>query len=355
MNLRLKMIKEQRIGVLLLLIIICILELLIHRNALISSIFENNNATPFQFVEEINEQNFKVKDKKDKFIEPFNPTDYNSEDWQNLGFSKKQAEVIINYKAMLGGKFTSKEQLKSCYVISEEMYAKIYPFLLLPENGFNETTTNSSKVKKYRLLTFDPNTYNVNDWMRIGFSEKQAESIIRYKNSIGGKFKSKKDLKKCYVISTVKYNELESYIKLPSQNIENASNIKVLQISNEKKDINTASFKDINSIIENEIITKRILSFRKGLGGFVSMEQIKDVYDITSEMVSRIFDSFVLNPSQVLKINLQTASEEDLHKHIYLRKYKNKIIEARNKKKDPLRIITESDPKYHFIILYLVK
>lgn len=355
MNLRLKMIKEQRIGVLLLLIIICILELLIHRNALISSIFENNNATPFQFVEEINEQNFKVKDKKDKFIEPFNPTDYNSEDWQNLGFSKKQAEVIINYKAMLGGKFTSKEQLKSCYVISEEMYAKIYPFLLLPENGFNETTTNSSKVKKYRLLTFDPNTYNVNDWMRIGFSEKQAESIIRYKNSIGGKFKSKEDLKKCYVISTVKYQELESYIKLPSQNIENTSNIKVLQISNEKKDINTASFNDINSVIENEIITKRILSFRKGLGGFVSMEQIKDVYDITSEMVSKIFDSFVLNPSQVLKINLQTASEEDLHKHIYLRKYKNKIIEARNKKKDPLRVITESDPKYHFIIQYLVK
>lgn len=355
MNLRLKMIKEQRIGVLLLLIIICILELLIHRNALISSIFENNNATPFQFVEEINEQNFKVKDKKDKFIEPFNPTDYNSEDWQNLGFSKKQAEVIINYKAMLGGKFTSKEQLKSCYVISEEMYAKMYPFLLLPENGLNETTTNSSKVKKYRLLTFDPNTYNVNDWMRIGFSEKQAESIIRYKNSIGGKFKSKEDLKKCYVISTVKYHELESYIKLPSQNIENTSNIKVLQISNEKKDINTASFNDINSVIENEIITKRILSFRKGLGGFVSMEQIKDVYDITSEMVSKIFDSFVLDPTQVLKINLQTASEEDLHKHIYLRKYKNKIIEARNKKKDPLRIITESDPKYHFIILYLVK
>lgn len=355
MNLRLKMIKEQRIGVLLLLIIICILELLIHRNALISSIFENNNATPFQFVEEINEQNFKVKDKKDKFIEPFNPTDYNSEDWQSLGFSKKQAEVIINYKAMLGGKFTSKEQLKSCYVISEEMYAKISPFLLLPENGFNETTTNSSKVKKYRLVSFDPNTYKVNDWVQIGFSEKQAESIIRYKNAIGGKFESKEDLKKCYVISTVKYHELESYIKLPSQNIENTSNIKILQISNEKKDINTASFNDINSVIENEIITKRILSFRKGLGGFVSMEQIKDVYDITSEMVSRIFDSFVLDPSQVLKINLQTASEEDLYKHIYLRKYKNKIIEARNKKKDPLRVINESDPKYQFIIQYLVK
>lgn len=355
MNLRLKMIKEQRIGVLLLLIIICILELLIHRNALISSIFENNNANPFHFVEEINDQNSKEKDNNDKLIEPFNPTDYNTEDWQSLGFSKKQAEVIINYKAMLGGKFTSKEQLKSCYVISEEMYAKISPFLLLPENGFNETTTNSSKVKKYRLLTFDPNTYKVNDWVQIGFSEKQAESIIRYKNAIGGKFKSKEDLKKCYVISTVKYHELESHIKLPSQNIENTSNIKILQISNEKKDINTASFNDINSVIENEIITKRILSFRKGLGGFVSMEQIKDVYDITSEMVSKIFDSFVLDPTQVLKINLQTASEEDLHKHIYLRKYKNKIIEARNEKQDPLRVITESDPKYHFIIQYLVK
>ncbi|CVK16891.1 Helix-hairpin-helix motif-containing protein [Apibacter mensalis] len=353
MNVRLKMIKEQRIGVLVLLIIIFVVELIIHRELLFSSILESNDHVPFQFVEEIDYNVSKKKDNKYKIIEAFNPTDYTLVDWQNLGFSKKQAYTIINYKAKIGGKFTYKEQLKSCYGISDEMYAKIFPYLLLPEKKSDVEKIFAVKDKKYQLNPFDPNILEAKDWVKIGFSEKQAESIIKYRNAIGGKFKSKEDIKKCYVISSIKYHELEPLIKLPFHKVENRSNVKVIWGANVKKDINTAYFNDINTVIDNEIITKRILGFRKGLGGFVSMEQIKDVYDITSDIVSRIFESFVLDSTKIRKIDLQKSLEEDLYNHIYLRKYKNKIIEARNKGKDPLRVISESDPKYHFIIQYL--
>lgn len=352
MNVRFKMIKEQRIGVLLLLIIIFIIELFIHRNVLFSLILGNNDQLCFQFVEEIDCKVSQRKDNKEKIIEAFNPTDYTLADWQNLGFTKKQAYIILNYKEKIGGKFTYKEQLKSCYVISDEMYAKISPFLLFPDKKTNLKKKNL-KDKKYQLNPFDPNTYEVKDWEKIGFSEKQAESIIKYKNVIGGKFKSKEDIKKCYVVSPIKYTELESFIMLPLHKNENTSDTKVKWESNVKKDINTSYFNDINTIINNEIITKRILGFRKKLGGFVSLEQIKDVYDITTDMISKIFESFVLDSTKVRKINLQKASEKDLYNHIYLRKYKNKIMEARNGGKDPLHVISESDPKYHFIIQYL--
>ncbi|WP_295812582.1 helix-hairpin-helix domain-containing protein [uncultured Apibacter sp.] len=347
MNLRLKMIKEQRMGVLLLLSIIFILEIIIHSNFLFSSSLDSN--VPFSFVEEINDEidDNKLKDKK---LELFDPNKCTSEDWQHLGFSKKQAEVLIKYKAKLGGTFSSKEQIKSCFVISEEMFSKISPFLLLPDGNVTKEELNESKNIRYKLRTFDPNIFEIKDWVNIGFSEKQAESILKYKKTLGdGIFSSKEDIKRCYVISSSKYKELEDFIILPKHIYENKTVLKV----NTQKDLNSATYQDIFSIINNEIITKRILGFRKVLGGFVSLEQVKDVYDITPDMVRKIFDSFILDLTKVKKINLQTASEQELHNQVYIRKYKSKILEARNKGKDPLQVIPESDPKYQFIMNYL--
>ena len=42
----------------------------------------------------------------------FNPDLYSESDWQNMGFSEKQAAAIVKYKNYLGGSFVSKEKFK---------------------------------------------------------------------------------------------------------------------------------------------------------------------------------------------------------------------------------------------------
>jgi DNA uptake protein ComE-like DNA-binding protein len=49
----------------------------------------------------------------------------NAEEWQQLGFSEKQANVIVNYRDKnLKGSFRSLEDIQNCFVISEENLEK---------------------------------------------------------------------------------------------------------------------------------------------------------------------------------------------------------------------------------------
>ena len=60
----------------------------------------------------------------------FNPNELTEEEWKTLGFSEKQVRTIMNYKRSLGGKFESAEILSKCYVISEEKFRELEPFLV---------------------------------------------------------------------------------------------------------------------------------------------------------------------------------------------------------------------------------
>src|SRR5690606_3954660 len=74
------------------------------------------------------------KDSKPKIhYQRFNPNDYSVKDWQKIGFSEKQAETILKYKKILGGKFTTLDQIRKCYVIDEEKFREMKPFIVLPK------------------------------------------------------------------------------------------------------------------------------------------------------------------------------------------------------------------------------
>jgi DNA uptake protein ComE-like DNA-binding protein len=345
------MIRQQRTGVLLLMGVILLMEIFIHRNFLFSGVVVQEEL-PSHLVKEIT--NYESGKKEEGKLTLFNPNDYSQEDWQKIGFSKKQAEVILKYKAMLGGKFLSKDQVKSCFVISEDKYHEISSFLQLPEKDARQHTISFSN-SKHQLTPFDPNLYTVENWKNIGFSEKQAQVILKYKNRVGGKFISKEQIKECYVISGEKYLELEPFLRFSDKGVGQKPDRESGVIFTGKKELNSASFNDIISVIEDAGITKRILGFRKGLGGFVSKRQIKDVYDIPPEMIIQISEAFYLDVLKVRRINLMTATEEELHNHIYLRRYKSKIINARESGGDPVKVIPKSDPKYEFILEYLSK
>lgn len=99
----------------------------------------------------------------------FNPDHYNAQDWVRLGFSERQSESILKYKKYLGGSFQSKEKFKECFIISEEQYLQLAPFLLLPQ----QKNTDKPLIKGLKPKNaFDPNTLTALEWKDLGFSEK---------------------------------------------------------------------------------------------------------------------------------------------------------------------------------------
>lgn len=69
------------------------------------------------------------------------------------------------------------------------------------------------------LTDFNPNDLDEKQWKNLGFTDRQIKTILKYKDIVGGNFKSKAQFKKCYAISEEKYQSLEKYIILPETNL----------------------------------------------------------------------------------------------------------------------------------------
>ncbi|MFV0143807.1 helix-hairpin-helix domain-containing protein [Empedobacter falsenii] len=225
----------------------------------------------------------------------FNPNDLPQQGWEKLGFSPKQAETIMKYKQIIGGKFTSKEQIRKCFVIDDEKYAEMKAYILLPEKSKEDEKLSSKQIgKNIQYIKFNPNNYSEKDWQKLGFSSKQAISILKYKTILGGQFKTKEQIKKCYIISDEKYQEMEPYIDLPT-NVEYKAELPKVENKVEKIELtekfnpNNLNHEDWIKLGFTEQQVNTILKFKRSLGGkFKDAKTLKKCYAISEEKFNEI-------------------------------------------------------------------
>lgn len=279
---------------------------------------------------------------------------------------------------------------------------------------FNEALSiisNESSIEADSLFIFDPNTIGVKEWQLLGFSEKQASSIEKYKSK-GFVFNCKVDLKKLFVVDDEKYLELRSYIDLPDcqpkssstftyknnysfskekdsacvviflvdtvkpmyKPFQNMNNIhyrkiegvynyyqigfvsedeaklvmdlekfpkaKVQQIKDCNKLYPVTVYSDKNQPLTKETIVielnsadsiqlvkidgvwpalaGRIIKRRNYLGGYITVEQLKEVYGLNDEVFMKISPQIIIDPTNISKININKATIEDLKSHPYI-------------------------------------
>lgn len=269
----------------------------------------------------------------------FNPDVLSESDWQAMGFSDKQAAAIIKYRNYLGGSFVSKEKFKECFIINDENYRKLAPYLQLPEkkpSNFNSYQAQNKTVKTgIQHSNFDPNIYQLQDWMKLGFSEKQAQAIVNYRDrNLKGSFKTLDDIKKCFVISEQKFEEIKPYVQLNpatmfQTNTPNKTIAKQEQTDFSKTDLNTITFKQLIEFGFDERAAGSMVGFRKKLGGFATKNQILDTYNIDKELMQKLLAIAPLDASKVEKYTLVDAPEEWLKNHPYFKYSADKIIYLR--------------------------
>lgn len=85
-------------------------------------------------------------------------------------------------------------------------------------------------------------------------------------------------------------------------------------------DLNTATadqFRAVRGI--GPVLSKRIVRFREALGGFVSAEQLMDVYGLSPEIAILVADTFPLRTiPEYEKVDLNRASVKELSEILYL-------------------------------------
>lgn len=79
------------------------------------------------------------------------------------------------------------------------------------------------------------------------------------------------------------------------------------------------------------VLAVRIIKFRDKLGGFYSIDQVKEVYGIQDSTFQLIKPYLKINTALVHKINVNTATKEELKVHPYIRwQLANVIVDYRN-------------------------
>ncbi len=186
---------------------------------------------------------------------------------------------------------------------------------------------NSDEVNKE---SFDPNTIDINGWMEYGFSRSQSESLINYKNAIGG-FKTKEDLKKSYVLSETRYAELEALIKIDQResNVQNTVKIKEDKRFQEENKVSEEAYLlfDLNECDSVSLLklkgigpyyAGKIVAYGKELGGYVSKRQLLEIWNFDSLKLIQIEDHISISLSEIRKIAINSDSIEVFKSHPYI-------------------------------------
>jgi competence ComEA-like helix-hairpin-helix protein len=197
-------------------------------------------------------------------------------------------------------------------------------------------TPEPTKMHSTTYFAFDPNTIGFNDLLKLGFSEKQARTLVNYRNA-GGKFFKNDDLKKVYGISEAFYNQLRPYISIVSTEIKEGKTTDKLQKDGANaflsKSAKTNSFEHIDFKIElntatpadlvripgiGPVYAKRIISYRDNLGGFYNSSQLAEVYGLSDSLLGKIQNFLLVDTSAIQPINLNTVDFRTLNKHPYI-------------------------------------
>lgn len=190
------------------------------------------------------------------------------------------------------------------------------------------------------LAPFDPNLAEQEELEQLGLSARTARSIINYRSK-GGKYRYKEDLAKIYTLDSADYIRLKPYIQLPGRpaNFEPYKRKKKRQKRRPKFDrleINSANEQDWQELRGiGPGYARRIVKFRKALGGFYKIEQVAELYGLPDSTYQKIKGKLHCRPHNIKKINLNTATEEELKSHPYLNWKQAKAIVRWREEQEP--------------------
>ena len=187
----------------------------------------------------------------------------------------------------------------------------------------------SSEIRTPKIYLFNPNFITDYKGYKLGMSIKEIDRLLafRKKNKFVNSAQEFQDITK---VSDALLHEIAPFFKFPDWvNTKKESN-KFKKYTNsafaQKEkivviDMNRATKEDLIKIYGiGEAISLRILKQKEALGGFVSMEQMQDVWGLSSEVIENLNAHFkIMTVPEFKKIDINNASLKELSQFYYFR------------------------------------
>ncbi|MHC1732049.1 MAG: ComEA family DNA-binding protein [Bacteroidales bacterium] len=254
------------------------------------------------------------------------------------------------------------------------------------------TASKNAEMSSVRLFIFDPNTASQEELQALGLSERQARTLVNYRNS-GARFRRPEELGRVYGIDSATVERLIPYIHIgndyaatgksgtggitPDVTVVTArgnANVHAGRGSSAEEgrgkagnsfssstpasagageftdgreaaapgpvDLNLCTAEELVSLPGiGPVLSVRIIRYRSLLGGFVESSQLKEVYGLDSSVVRMIESCITVTFDSVRLLSLDSVTFGDLARHPYLGyEAARRITRYRSITKEPLTL-----------------
>ncbi|WP_367771757.1 helix-hairpin-helix domain-containing protein [Flavobacterium sp. WC2421] len=251
------------------------------------------------------------------------------------------------------------KNIKSYFEFSKDQRAGIFSlvvimlflqlgFFFFNENVIQETDLGKQKwlsiqskfdaLKKdksqtlFKVYLFNPNFITDYKGYKLGMSVQEIDRLLAYRKE--NKYvNSAKQFQAVTQVSDSLLNSIAPLFKFPDwvnnkkerKEYVDYKNKSIVNFPKKEKlvliDINKATQEDLIKIYGiGEVISKRILILKESLGGFVSMDQMKDVWGLSPEVIANLDSHFkIVAVSNLKKVNINNASLKEMAQFPYFK------------------------------------
>lgn len=183
------------------------------------------------------------------------------------------------------------------------------------------------------MQKFDPNTADSTTLVHLGFKPWQAKNMLKYRAK-GGRYREAEDLKCLYSMTDSMYLALLPYVVIDTLAIDQwrdsvrmAADSVPRYVSHKRDTIlnlrtaDTTELKMIKGI--GSYRAKQIIRYREQLGGFASLEQLREVKALQpllkdSLSTDSLLSHFFLDSVHIVPLRVNSMHVERLQRHPYL-------------------------------------
>lgn len=258
----------------------------------------------------------------------FDPNVVDSADLDSLGLDARIAKNWLNYR-QAGGFFEKAQDIKRVYGMDSSWWNLAKPYMVFGTVNLrpDSATVKASGAELFRFL---PDTMKEADWVRLGLSKAQAAAVVKYLSKTNDPV-TQEDLDRIYVLDKEFLQRVAPYMVMDTSST--GDSIRTIPIP-----INLIDAPAL-SVVTSWPMKKaeRLIKYRDKLGGFHSTYQIWETYGLDSTDLMPLEGRWDLERTRLIRMDVNSASLEDLAAHPYLRYKDAKAIVEFRENVRPLR------------------
>lgn len=190
----------------------------------------------------------------------------------------------------------------------------------------SESVANKNITKDpYVFHQFDPNYVTDDEWREMGLKTWQIKGIRNYREKAGD-IRSAEQFEKLHVVTDAFFETVKGHLVFEEKHEKLSKTDSKDKVRGEEPEailsieLNSATagqLMDLKGI--GPAFSSRIVKYRNWLGGFIRLDQLREVYGLKDSLYAEIIPFLTLQTKGIAKININKAMISSLRKHPYIK------------------------------------